>query len=188
MVTGFLGGVASGTIILLAVTTGTSEAHTTTVAAMSEAASTSFNTTDDDGVTVCPTKVAACFDDTTCLNCNSELSTSSTDFRECGANIGLDDVESSTATCSDYIASMYCVEETSELECLENDVFVVYWACALEYVGCGDKDVACDCGGDASDGSVDTAESASNGACVTSCAGYAMAALAVLSSAFVLFL
>lgn len=193
---GFLRVLASGKLpllllLVLATTTPTSNASTTTVAAMSEqAASTSLSPADDDDTTTataCLTEATACEDDATCLSCHTEISTSSTDFRECGEAIGLDDVESSTATCSDYIASMCCVEEASELECLENDAFAAFWACSLESVGCGEEIVACD-----GVGGVETEESASNGApaattTATASTGHASTAF-VLSSVSGMFL
>ena len=180
MVSGFARVLAPGVLLVISMTTTTilHPAGTTTATASS-------TTRDDDDVAeACRTPVADCRADETCLTCLEEASSSSTpEILSCYEETGVADVESSTASCADYKGAVCCLDEVSELECLENDAFTEYWACFLELTGCSDVTVTCDGdtdideGVDNDDGDsenddgndvVDSAESASNGATAVS--------------------
>ena len=71
-------------------------------------------------------------------------STSSTEALACFEAAGIDEIKSSTASCSPIASAVCCFDQVSEFECIENEHFVNYWTCFLEAKGCSGEDLTCD--------------------------------------------
>lgn len=141
MVAGFIRVLAPGMLLLFAttITTLLNPSGTITVTA------SSTPTDDDDAAEACPTQVTNCRVDGMCFACMEDASSSrSSKILSCYKMAGVDDVESSTATCADIMGAVCCLDEVSQFECLANDAYAEYWACYLELFGCSEVIITCD--------------------------------------------
>ena len=125
---------SSGVLLLLAMAT------TTLVVQRVDGATTLLSTA---STSECATEVEACSADVTCANCILTFLDSSQEISDCLIELGHDEIESSTATCSDNMEVYCCFDEVAEEECLENDEFVEYSLCQLGTVGCTDDEITC---------------------------------------------
>lgn len=101
------------------------------------------SSTSDKRVNECPEDVdAACGGDETCISCFAP-ETSSSEYKTCLMAAESDDGGLSMQICSLFVAMPCCLDEASENECLDNDLFRTYWLCRLEN-GCSIDDITCD--------------------------------------------
>eukprot|EP00904_Undaria_pinnatifida_P011753 jgi/Undpi1/7708/HiC_scaffold_23.g10181.m1 len=102
---------------------------------------TDFST--DDFTYVCPTVVQACTADETCANCISTAVDSGEEITDCRIELGHDEIESSTVTCSDNMGIACCLDKVADEDCLANDEFADFFLCLLATVGCTDDEITC---------------------------------------------
>lgn len=101
------------------------------------------SSTSDKLVDECPEDVdAACGSDETCTSCFTPEASSS-EYKTCITAAESDDVELSTRICLVFLAMPCCLDEASENECLENDLFLTYWLCRLGNA-CSIDEITCD--------------------------------------------
>lgn len=102
----------------------------------------------------------------------------------CFEAASLDEIESSTASCADFMARIRCSDDVSEFVCLENDPFVVYWLCFLEFSYFSEEDITCDYDDNGDGRGVDSAQGACNGGATTASIGYASNAVVAFPPVF----
>ena len=174
MVKGFLRILASTGAVLVIVTT-------TTLAHRGRASTTTAGDgTDADG---CQTESSACSLDATCSSCNLIAFASSSEYEECidvdvsatGGGGG------SSAECDGFMAGPCCVDEVSDLECLESEIFLDFTLCTIASLGCSADEITCRDSSDANDDVEAGAASPINGATASSLGRTSTAAAVVVS-------
>lgn len=155
MTTGSLKVLASSEVMLLLYLATTS----TTLVPVGGLDTSATGTPTDDAIEACMVEVTNCEKVDTCYSCMRADTTSASEALACFEAAGLDEVESSTATCEHLVAGVCCFDLVSEFECLENDQFVEYWTCFLEVKGCSEEEFTCDHDADIGSGIDDDASS-----------------------------
>lgn len=170
MMTGFSRVLASGMMLFLALTAttlvqragaSTSVTSSTTDSTSTEAPATSTSSTDapvtstsstdapvttdtgddtdDETASVaCAAEINACIADTTCNSCYYTESDAADDCKTVSLFSGGAD------SCEFNLDEACCLDDLSELECLDSDVYVAFYMCFLDNYGCILDEITCD--------------------------------------------
>lgn len=84
----------------------------------------------------CATEYVVCGTNDECMECSLIRESASSAFDACTDNVTTDGAESSTAACFGLMAGVCCLENPSDIECLQNNFLVEHWLCFLDSLVC----------------------------------------------------
>lgn len=89
--------------------------------------------------TACLDETFACSADETCQSCQTAASSSAA-VQECAFG----DIATDGDDCEETLDTACCLNELSEYDCLENELYVARWNCTLDSLGCVVEKITCD--------------------------------------------